>query len=577
MIHEKERKMDDSDSSDNEVALSQDSLAALQSVLGGVGLEELLHSNQALMEEEDSSDDDDEDNDNEGGDGLRAGESHADYYKRLYPERYTSKEPIDHLGKSTEDDYESSEARGSCNTIENPVAVVSMDDDYVQSIIVTAFARYYPNWSVLTELPSKDDKSSITYHFHWGDYEYIDWFSPLFMSEQIFVSCYYNRKGLIRKGHLAHILENWHVKKGYDDDRKDVNTSGIKRFAPKSYVIQLPRSLLGDDSNNDNVEDDVDKKKDEHTKTTSPTNEPRLEFINGFQEALSNSGFLGFDNEETTAIDGKETWILKPSVTNQANGMCLVQSEEQIQEAIYKSDLVQRAGDFVLQQYLQPLLLRGQKFHLRVFMLVCGNITAYVDSNFLAIFSLEQYDGADITETRAHFTNIAHQEVLSMQDQHDCMRLFEETKQDMVDGGLVQTIEEASERISGIQQRVYDIAAETIEAVSSELTFTSKKNCFEIFGLDFMIDPFWNTWLLEANAEPDLSKAGSRLQPIIDSLIVNTLHLTVNADERFQSELSSTSSHVDQNDDEGSNNSSPSIPLEDTSFVKVFERKGRSF
>lgn len=556
--------MSDSDSDNGGVALSQDSLAALQSVLGGAGLEELLHSNRVMMEQESSDDEDDDNNDIiEEGSGLRSGESHADYYKRLYPERYNTNDAKDGISSSSKDMDDSSSDQIGFLPIEHPVAIVSMDDEYVQDIIVDAFQKYYPNWKVMTKPPSlsstkegnnaedcdaiRSEQGDSAYHFHWGDYEYIDWFSPLFMSEQILVSCYYNRKGLIRKGHLAQILENWHVKKGYDsqDAGNGDETSSIKRFAPKSHVIQLPRSLL---------EDDTDSKM---------SNTPSADFINGLQQAIVSSGF-GFDNNEpssgntgTTIVNGTETWILKPSVTNQAQGMCLIQTEEQIQEAIYKSDPVQRAGDFVLQQYLPPLLLRGQKFHLRVFMVVCGNIQAYVHPDFLAIFSLEQYEEADITDTRAHFTNIAHQEVLSIQDQHDCMRLFEETKQDMIDGGLVRTMEEASARIHGIKQRVYDIAGETMEAVSSELTFTSKKNCFEIFGLDFMIDPAWNAWLLEANAEPDLSKAGSRLQPIIDSLIVDTLHLVVSEDGRF-------------------NTKNETVGIE-TSFVKVFERKGRSF
>eukprot|EP00593_Proboscia_inermis_P016683 CAMPEP_0171309122 /NCGR_PEP_ID=MMETSP0816-20121228/19262_1 /TAXON_ID=420281 /ORGANISM="Proboscia inermis, Strain CCAP1064/1" /LENGTH=305 /DNA_ID=CAMNT_0011792437 /DNA_START=498 /DNA_END=1415 /DNA_ORIENTATION=- len=301
-------------------------------------------------------------------------------------------------------------------------------------------------------------------------------------------------------------------------------------------------------------------------------------FRTAFEQALHRSGFPGFhtdSNSDNIIIPDEDSremsnqkdqvWILKPSITNQAVGISLVRSTSQLRNAIHASDDIQKAGDFVLQRYIPPLLLDGRKFHLRVFLLLTGNLTAYVAKDFLAIFSLEPYEGANLDHTRAHLTNIAHQEVLSDEDQHRCMRRFDETTQDMLDSGVVKTICEAEKRIESVKDRVMKIIAEMVEAVSSELTFSSKDNCFEIFGLDFMIDPDWNTWLLEANAEPDLSKAGERLQYLIDDMLMDTLDLVIGQDTRFQGNMAPTS-FDDMNKSNGS-----------TCFVKVYERKGRSF
>jgi len=38
-----------------------------------------------------------------------------------------------------------------------------------------------------------------------------------------------------------------------------------------------------------------------------------------------------------------------------------------------------------------------------------------------------------------------------------------------------------------------------MEAVSSELTFFTLPNCFELFGFDFLVDESWNVWLLEVS------------------------------------------------------------------------------
>ena len=36
-------------------------------------------------------------------------------------------------------------------------------------------------------------------------------------------------------------------------------------------------------------------------------------------------------------------------------------------------------------------------------------------------------------------------------------------------------------------------------AVSSEMTFFTLPNCFELFGFDLMADEEWNVWLLEVS------------------------------------------------------------------------------
>uniref|UniRef100_A0A7S0CMU2 ATP-grasp domain-containing protein n=1 Tax=Proboscia inermis TaxID=420281 RepID=A0A7S0CMU2_9STRA len=365
----------------------------------------------------------------------------------------------------------------------------------------------------------------------------------------------FNAVWLVRaQGILAQILEKWQAK--YRDLRLP--------FAPKSYVLTLP---IFSETNNQHTIGGI-----ENTKEMSSV------FRTAFEQALHRSGFPGFhtdSNSDNIIIPDEDSremsnqkdqvWILKPSITNQAVGISLVRSTSQLRNAIHASDDIQKAGDFVLQRYIPPLLLDGRKFHLRVFLLLTGNLTAYVAKDFLAIFSLEPYEGANLDHTRAHLTNIAHQEVLSDEDQHRCMRRFDETTQDMLDSGVVKTICEAEKRIESVKDRVMKIIAEMVEAVSSELTFSSKDNCFEIFGLDFMIDPDWNTWLLEANAEPDLSKAGERLQYLIDDMLMDTLDLVIGQDTRFQGNMAPTS-FDDMNKSNGS-----------TCFVKVYERKGRSF
>jgi len=566
------KDQDDFDYDDEEeeeeplLSLGSEALEALQSVLG-VGLDTLqtlITSRRCDVEDEDNDEVDDSleatDQDNSRKPKLHEmsnmnspKESHAEYYKRLFPERYlnssdnliTSVDPILHPVSFSV--FVRIQRRKRKKLILSfifclylmhisKVAVVTVEDDYVKNIILNAFRNDRPHWQVLTQLPI--DNQTI-YHFHWGEYEHIEWFSKRFHAEEILVSCYYNRKGLIRKAKLAKILEKWHAK--YKEKRLPI--------APKSYILRLPiRNTIPTTADDESISE---------------------EFILAFEEAIHESGFPGFQQEENYNTrssnydeqsglrEESEVWILKPSITNQAIGISLVTSMDQLRTVLYNSDPIQLAGDFVLQTYLPPLLIDGRKFHLRVFMILVGHVTAYVDPQFLAIFSLRQYIGALWSDTRAHLTNIAHQDVQSIEDQHRCMRLLDETMQDMIDSSLVHNMEEAKNRVSYIQQRVYDIISEMVDAVTSELTFSAKNNCFEIFGLDFMIDDDWGVWLLEANAEPDLSKAGDRLQHVIDRMLLNTLSVVLDNDVRFPY----CSSGCD----------------EKNHLVKVFDRRGRSY
>lgn len=48
------------------------------------------------------------------------------------------------------------------------------------------------------------------------------------------------------------------------------------------------------------------------------------------------------------------------------------------------------------------------------------------------------------------------------------------------------------------------IAGEAIRSVYTKMNSSKKDYCFEIFGLDFLIDENFKVWLIEANTNPCL-------------------------------------------------------------------------
>lgn len=54
-----------------------------------------------------------------------------------------------------------------------------------------------------------------------------------------------------------------------------------------------------------------------------------------------------------------------------------------------------------------------------------------------------------------------------------------------------------------------------------------RKNCFELFGLDFMIDTDMNVWLIEVNTNPCLEESSKILEILIPRMLDDLFKLTV--------------------------------------------------
>ena len=54
-----------------------------------------------------------------------------------------------------------------------------------------------------------------------------------------------------------------------------------------------------------------------------------------------------------------------------------------------------------------------------------------------------------------------------------------------------------------------------------------RKQCFEIFGYDFIIDSDFNVFLIEANTNPCIEESSSILKVLIPRMINDALTLTI--------------------------------------------------
>jgi len=71
------------------------------------------------------------------------------------------------------------------------------------------------------------------------------------------------------------------------------------------------------------------------------------------------------------------------------------------------------------------------------------------------------------------------------------------------------------------------LATDCIRAVYGKIDPSHRENCFEVFGLDFMIDDNFKVWLIEVNTNPCLSLSSSLLARIIPNMIENAFKLNL--------------------------------------------------
>ncbi len=183
--------------------------------------------------------------------------------------------------------------------------------------------------------------------------------------------------------------------------------------------------------------------------------------------------------------------------------------------------------EWVVQAYVdKPLLVRNRKFHLRAYVLAVGCLKVYLFQEVLVLTAMEHYDANDVDNEWSHITNTAHQQQHPQFVEKDCVFLLSDLPQLLEAQGVVG----AKCKVDATVEAMGRIIADMFDAYKGEFSvFQPLANCFELFGVDFLVDDSWNVWLLEVNCGPDFKNTGERLRHVIDNLVDDTI--TVGVDQ----------------------------------------------
>ncbi|CAK1545624.1 unnamed protein product [Leptosia nina] len=202
-----------------------------------------------------------------------------------------------------------------------------------------------------------------------------------------------------------------------------------------------------------------------------------------------------------------ERWIIKPPASARGTGIKVVSRWAQIP----------KKRPVVVQRYVsKPYLINGSKFDLRLYVLVTSvhPLRIYLYKDGLARFASVKYNSelTSLNDRYMHLTNYSINRLSKNYTPNEDFAACEGHKWTLQT--LFQYLKtDKNVDTEALWTSIKDLVIKTIisgEASISSLTkanITSRYNCYELFGIDVLLDEDLKPWLLEVNISPSLHSA----------------------------------------------------------------------
>lgn len=224
-------------------------------------------------------------------------------------------------------------------------------------------------------------------------------------------------------------------------------------------------------------------------------------------------------------------WILKPANMNQGQGIHIVTNLKELKAAINGK---QGNSSWIVQKYIErPLLYRGRKFDIRVWVLVTDSADAFLYKDGYIRTSSEEYT-LNSKENYVHLTNNCLQV-------HNVNYSKHEPGNTLSYEALKEFLEKAYDHCKlkpdferDILSRIKDIVIDTVLAIKPSIVATAKKrgSTFELLGYDFMIDEDLRVWLIEANTNPYLGIPNAYIGRVLPRMLDDLFDLVIGGEHK---------------------------------------------
>ncbi|KAG5871717.1 hypothetical protein JTB14_008543 [Gonioctena quinquepunctata] len=218
---------------------------------------------------------------------------------------------------------------------------------------------------------------------------------------------------------------------------------------------------------------------------------------------------------------GGEMWIIKPPASARGVGI----------KVINKWSQLPKKTSIVVQKYISnPYLINGSKFDLRLYVLVTSfnPLRIYLYPDGLARFASVKYsdDAKDLKDRYMHLTNYSINKLSSQYTANEDANARQGHKWTL--SKLMEYFQETNVDTKALWKSLQQLVIKTIIACEPPITqlcdenMNNKYNCYELFGIDVLLDENLKAWLLEVNISPSLHSS-SPLDSHVKGPLVQTL------------------------------------------------------
>jgi len=294
------------------------------------------------------------------------------------------------------------------------------------------------------------------------------------------------------------------------------------------------------------------------------------------QNKISFSSSMKSKNGKKDKYDPSKgvVWICKPaSYANRGFGIKVVQGVDEVENLLQSNDAESRSssadGDrpisqqsnskalskaaarcatkngWICQEYMvDPLLVAGRKFDIRVFVMISYNkktddLRAYWFKDGYVRTSCKKYSLDSLADRECHLTNDAVQKKAKDYGKFENgNKLSYEEWQETIEKDYPHA--PANVVMNNIIPKIKDLLVLSIQAAAEKLKKTQINKSFELLGYDFMVDSAFKPTLIEINSNPCLEFVNGFLEDLITTLLDNLFRQGLDSFFPYPSEDSRT-------------------------------------
>lgn len=215
-------------------------------------------------------------------------------------------------------------------------------------------------------------------------------------------------------------------------------------------------------------------------------------------------------------------WICKPGNLSRGRGISCFNTLEGILE--YTS-IKQENRKWVVQKYIEnPMCIQRKKFDMRQWVLVTdwNPLTIWFYERCYLRFGVDDFDMSNLKNKYIHLTNNSitkHSSNYSSTQIEGSMWFSEHF------GKYLQEQYGQDIWTTKIKPQIKNIVKLSLESVQD--TMDNRKNSFELYGYDIMIDEDCNPWLIEVNASPAMDYSTEVTEELVQEVLEDTVKVVV--------------------------------------------------